>query len=138
MDLGNKKINITPPASPYDSHPILPSRLEAFLLFLGQKRYKSLREIDLGAYKVWGFARYEQEKAALSQMGVGNEVRVFPDACAVPIPIVQAGMLGKVERVLRRVGMVLHSVRVRVGGRFKEERIFVMAGREEVFDWTGS
>lgn len=137
MDLRNKKVLITPPAFPCDANPIFPSRLESLVLFLGQRQCKALHEIDLGPYKVWGLARYEQEKAALSQRGAGNEVKVFPGAYAVPIPIVQAGVLEQVERVLGKVGLVLHSVRVRVGGRFAEERVFVMAAREEVFDWAG-
>ncbi|KAI7226194.1 hypothetical protein KC330_g8901 [Hortaea werneckii] len=136
MDLGNKKI--TPSTFPHDSDPIFPSRLEQLVVFLVQRRCKSLREIDLGAYRIRGLARYEEEKAALSQKGAGNEIQVFPDAYAVPVPIVQANTLEQVERALGRVGMVLHSVRVRVGGRFREEKVFVMAAREEVFGWAGS
>ncbi|KAI7627369.1 hypothetical protein KC319_g17355, partial [Hortaea werneckii] len=78
LDLGTKKILITPPTFPYDSDPIFPIRLENFILFLGQKRCKALYEIDVGRYRVWGPARYEREKNALSQRGAGDEVRVFP------------------------------------------------------------
>ncbi|GAB1743356.1 hypothetical protein NU219Hw_g9194t1 [Hortaea werneckii] len=137
MDLGKKKIKITPPTFPDNTHPDVLSRLEKLVLFLGQGRCKALREIDVGGYRVWGPARYA-EKVALLQKGAGNEVKVFPGAYAVPIPIIEAGMLEQVERVLWRVGLVLHSVRVRIGGRFVEEKVFEMAGREDRFDWTGS
>lgn len=138
LDLGTKKMLITPPTFPYDSDPIFPSRLENFILFLGQKRCRALCEIDVGGYRVWGPARYEQERNALSQRGVGDEVRVFQGAYKVAIPIVQTRMLGQVERVLRRVGLVLHSVRVREAGRLGEGKVFVMAGGEDWFDWASS
>ncbi|GAB1730210.1 hypothetical protein NU195Hw_g3593t1 [Hortaea werneckii] len=135
LDLRNTTIKITPPTFPYDSHPLFPSRLENFVDFLGPRRCRALREIDVGGYRIWGPTRYEQEKNAFSQRGAGNEVRVFQGAYAVAIPIVQAGMLEQVEGVLRRVGLVLHSVRVRGAGRLGEETVFVMAGREDWFDW---
>ncbi|KAI7330625.1 hypothetical protein KC315_g5582 [Hortaea werneckii] len=138
MDFGKKKVLITPPTFPYDSHAIFLSRLGKFLIFLGQRRCKALHEIDCGGFRVWGLPRYEQEKAALSQWGAGNDLEVFPGAYGVAIPIVHAGMLEQVERVLRRVGLVLHSVRVRMGGRFGEEKVFVMAAPDNWFDWAGS